>query len=170
MKTSNTKKIVRRNSPRLREMSASLRSPMALTKYIGFNALEAKYREEQPTRPVLVWTYRAVLTTEQQAAVEKMSGWNILGILHNVVADQYAIVAQAMDKSCWGIIYPTGELERSAQKRTYDVRFSGWAVSRTSRKPKTETKSVVYGSREPVPAGPVKSNTMWESIEVFATK
>ncbi len=166
MKPKVSKTVVARVNTRLRALRESLRSPDALLHYAEQNIREALRRVEDTTRPVVVWTYRVNLTPEQLASFQKMSGWEVMGMLHHVVDNKYALVARAVDRSCYGVLYPTGELERSVKKREFELRRGNWSVPRTVRAPAMPRTEVIYGAREPAPAGPVKPNTMWESISV----
>lgn len=170
MTNTNTKKVVARFNARLRNLRQSLALPAAMRYYTTANTREALRRVDDPTRPVVIWTYRVVLTQQQQEAFEKMSGWNILGTVHHVIDDAYALVARAADNSCYGVLYPTGELERSEKKREFDLRRGSWNTPRTQRAALAVKPSVIQGTRENCPAGPVEANGMWTSIQVFATK
>jgi hypothetical protein len=114
-----------------------------------------------------MWTHRVVLTPEQTEAFMRMSGWEILGTIHHLVDDQYALVARASDGSCYGVLYPTGELERSTKRREFDLRVGNWNIPRKTQSI-TERPPVIAGARETTPSGPVRASGMWESLAVFA--
>lgn len=162
-----TKTVRAQVNTRIRELKNAMRSDQALRYFEKANIREHELRAANPRRPVVQWTHRVVLTSEQTEAFMRMSGWEILGTIYHLVDDQYALVARASDGSCYGVLYPTGELERSTKRREFDLRSGNWNASRKTQTTATKPP-VIAGAREMSPSGPVRANGMWESLQVFA--
>lgn len=163
-----TKRVRGQINMRVRELRTALKTDQALAYFERANSKEHLLRAQNPKRPVIIWTYRVVVSEAQSEAISRMSGWEILGTIHHLMDDQYALVARATDGSCYGVLYPTGELDRSEKKREFDLRVTGWDVARTRN---AESKpTVIHGTPDKFKSGPVKANGMWESMQMSAVK
>jgi hypothetical protein len=149
-------------------LKASMLSADAVCWINSKNDKEAEFRWDNPNRPVFVYTTRVELTPELEstlrAAISK--SWQVHGFVHYVVANEYAAVLRAVDRSGYGVIYPNGELARGRVSNDVPLRTYGWSRPVPDKTVAAEV-TIIRQQKEQCPAGPIKANGMWETVETF---
>jgi hypothetical protein len=104
-------------------MSTAFRSPEAASYIKAQNKRESK-REEVPAdgkgaRTTVLYSHRLELTEEQCAAVNKMiaAGWTFICTLFSYEEKAWALLCKHPESDTFGVLYPTGELDRGVRPR-----------------------------------------------------
>lgn len=152
------------------EWLAALKDSMLIDAAQAFiarqNDREPKLKENNPLRPVVLWTQRVKLTNQQKDAIARMCGfegqrglgWSVISPVWSFEEQFYAVVCQHANGT-YAVVYPHGEIDKHTSAlldnglpRSFIFRSIGdWTMERNAYVPVGRVAST-----EPLPRAPVE--------------